>query len=57
MDILHIFKTKPTIETELYIKKLSEDKNATTINLFASDTDWDDVLDKIFSHKKVVTWW
>ena len=57
MDILHIFKTKPDKETEVYIKKLSQDKNATTINLFSPDIDWDDVIDKVFLHKKVVTWW
>ncbi len=57
MDILHICKTKPDKETELYIKKLSKNKKTTTINLFSPDIDWDDVVDNIFLHKKVVTWW
>ncbi len=57
MDLLHILKTKPDKETELYIKKLSEDKNTSSINLFSPPIDWDDVVDSIFLHKKVVTWW
>ncbi len=57
MEILHILKTKPENETEVLINKLSEDTNSTTISLFSPDIDWDDVIDNIFSHKKVVTWW
>ncbi len=57
MDLLHIFKTKPDATTELFVKNLSEDKKTTVINLFEKDTDWDAVIETIFSHKKTVTWW
>lgn len=57
MDILHIIKTEPDNETALFIKKISENKKVTTIKLYSPDTDWDDVVDKIFLHKKVVSWW
>lgn len=57
MDILHIFKTKPDQLTEHFANKLSENKKATTIHLFSEDIDWGRVVDSIFSHKKIITWW
>ncbi len=57
MDVLHIFKTKPDSLTELFVKKISEDKKSTMIHLYSSDIDWEEVVDAIFLHKKVVTWW
>lgn len=57
MEILHIFKTRPDRMTELFAGELSKDKDTTVVKLYADDIDWERLVDQIFSHDTVITWW
>ena len=59
MSILHILKTKPDSNTQTLISALarSAGEDATVFELFNDQVDYDELIDLIFEHDKVVTWW
>ncbi len=57
MRILHIYKTEPDDTTKTLVNILSEGKEVTEFELFKDGVDYDKLLDLIFEHDKVVTWW
>ncbi|RLC31061.1 MAG: hypothetical protein DRH37_03890 [Deltaproteobacteria bacterium] len=56
--ILHILKTVPDETTRRLVSALSEPygEDATVIQLDDS-TDYDKLIELVFSHDKVISWW
>ncbi|MBW1730205.1 MAG: hypothetical protein JRJ75_04910 [Deltaproteobacteria bacterium] len=57
MKILHIFKSEPDETTKILVDIVSNGKETTFFDLFKDDTDYDELIDLIFEHDKVITWW
>jgi hypothetical protein len=57
MKILHILKTEPEPNTKVLMDILSEGQEATTFALFGGQTDYERLIDLIFEHEKVISWW
>lgn len=58
MKILHILKTEPDDATSAIVSALNmpEEPDRTVIRLNDS-TDYEQLIDLIFEHDKVITWW
>ena len=56
MKLLNIIKTKPAKSTEFLIKALGEGKEVTSFNLY-EDRDYDKLVELIFAHDEVISWW
>ncbi len=57
MKILHIFKIKPDAITTMLAEKISEGKEISTFELYGDDVDYDKLIEIIFEHEKIFTWW
>ena len=57
MTLLHIYRSKPTEEVLKLVKILSEGNDADTFSLFEGEVNYGQLVDLIFSHDKVVSWW
>jgi hypothetical protein len=58
MKILHILKTEPDDATNaiVFAINMPEEKDGTIIRL-NDTTDYEQLIDLIFEHDKVITWW
>ena len=58
MKILHILKTEPDDATNATVSALNmpDGEDATVISLNDA-TDYEQLIDLIFEHDKVITWW
>jgi hypothetical protein len=56
MKILHILNDTSTDLTKRIIAVQSKEHEVTVIELFSKDTHYEDVIDDIFSHDRVVSW-
>ncbi len=58
MAVLHILKTTPDDVTRMLMESLvaSSDQESTTIEI-GEATDYEELIDLIFAHDKVVCWW
>jgi hypothetical protein len=56
MKLLHIVKTQPNDSTQFLIDKLSEGKEVTRYNLY-EEQDYAKLVELIFSHDEVISWW
>lgn len=57
MTLLHIYRSKPTEEVLKLAKILSEGNDTDTFSLFEGEVNYAQLVDLIFSHDKVVSWW
>jgi len=58
MKTLHIIKTEPEDHTEkLMSMLLGSERKATVFNLYTESADYEKLLDLIFEHDKVISWW
>jgi len=57
MRVLHIYKTEPDETTKTLVNILSEGQDTTEFELFKDNIDYEKLLDLVFEHDKVVTWW
>jgi len=57
MKILHIFRSPPTPEVLKLVAVLSERNEAAEFPLYQEDVDYDSLVQLIFSHDKVFSWW
>ena len=57
MKILHIYRSKPTEQVLTLVKTLSEGNEADHFPLYEGQTDYAKLVEDIFSHDKVVSWW
>lgn len=57
MKLLHVIKTKPDEVTEKLIALTSENEESTLYRLYEKDADYGALIDLVFSHDKVISWW
>ena len=59
MKILHILRTRPDETVEKLIKTSTNGDQPKAIKLYQYDKemDWSRLVDDIFSHDKVISWW
>ena len=57
MKILHIFRTEPDKTVENIVKYTTNGDESKVWELYKSDIDWSRVVDDIFSHEKIISWW
>jgi hypothetical protein len=57
MKSLHIFKSEPDHNTQLLIDILSGGDESATFSLYEAAPDYERLIDLIFDHDRVVTWW
>ena len=57
MKLLHILKSEPDEQTKTLIESLSQGGEATEFGLYDEAADYGKLIDLIFKHKKVITWW
>lgn len=56
MALLNIVKTEPNDMVSKLIAGLSQGKETTRYNLY-EEQDYDKLLELIFSHDEVISWW
>jgi len=58
MKTLHILKTEPDDDTMALVSALSmpNDQESTVVRLDDS-TDYEELIDLIFEHDRVISWW
>ena len=59
MKILHILKTEPDNTTRALISAFggSQDEEETVFKLYDEQADCEKLIDLIFEHDKVISWW
>jgi hypothetical protein len=57
MSTLHILKTEPDSQTKTFLDILSQGETATVFNLYDEKADCEKLIDLIFDHDKVISWW
>lgn len=57
MKVLHVLKTQPDDITEKLMSALSEGEESNVFRLYDKDADYGALLDSVFSHDKVISWW
>ncbi|MGD8229394.1 MAG: hypothetical protein PVH82_04225 [Desulfobacteraceae bacterium] len=57
MKLLHILKSDPDENTRTFMEILSEGEEAAELNLYEEGADYEKLIDMIFEHDKVITWW
>ncbi len=57
MKILHILKTEPDADTKTLIEIISKGEESTLFELYQGNVDYENLIDLIFDHDKVITWW
>ena len=57
MKLLHILKSEPDHTTKILIDIMSEGEEATEFNLYNNPADYGKLIDLIFEHDKIISWW
>jgi hypothetical protein len=57
MKILHIFRTEPDNTVENIVKSTTNGDESKVLELYKGDIDWSRVVNDIFSHEKIISWW
>jgi hypothetical protein len=57
MKLLHILKSEPDETTKTLMDIISEGEEVTTFSLYEDNPDYEKLIDLIFEHDKVVSWW
>ena len=56
MRVLHIIKSEPD-ETVDRLTEAFADQEVTTVRLDEGAVDWEQLVEEIFAHDKVICWW
>ena len=57
MTLLHILKSEPDGNTKTLIESLSAGEDSELFPLYKGEVDYDNLLDLIFAHDRVISWW
>ncbi len=57
MKLLHILKSELDEHARALMDILSEGEEATEFGLYEEAADYEKLIDMIFEHEKVITWW
>lgn len=55
--MLHILRSVPDRGNQKMMAELSTDRDADVIKFYDAGMDWEEMVDAIFSHSRVVCWW
>jgi hypothetical protein len=57
MKLLNILKSEPDETTRLLMEAVSEGRGSDIFNLYDDGADYGALIDAIFEHDRVITWW
>ncbi len=57
MKLLHIFKSEPDAVSKTLVEILSEGNQVNEFRLYEGQSDYERLIDLIFEHEKVISWW
>jgi hypothetical protein len=57
MKILHILRTEPDQTVKEIVVSTTNGDESSTAELYKGDIDWSRLVDDIFSHDKIISWW
>ena len=59
MKILHILKTEPDNNTKILMASFGEtqSKETSVFALYDEQADYEKLIDLIFEHDKIISWW
>ena len=57
MKILHIFRSEPDETVQRIVSSTTNGDESKSIELYQDNIDWPRLVDEIFSHDKVISWW
>ncbi len=55
--MLHILKSPPDAITETLIQILSQGEDSLRFPLYEAGVDYEKLIDLVFEHERVVSWW
>jgi hypothetical protein len=57
MKILYILRSRPDVTVEKFMKTVTNGDQADVTALYQEDMDWSKLVDDIFTHDKIISWW
>jgi len=57
MKILHILRTEPDQTVKDIVVSTTNGDQSKAAELYKGDIDWSRLVDDIFSHDKIISWW
>ncbi len=57
MTLLHIMKSEPDNSSKTLIDILSAGEKATVFPLYEDQPDYEKLIDLVFEHDKIISWW
>lgn len=57
MKILYILRTRPDVTVEKFMQTVTNGDRADVTALYQENMDWSKLVDDIFEHDKVISWW
>ena len=57
MKLLHILKSEPNNNIKTMLDILSEGEESSVFTLYDDQADYENLIDMIFEHDKVISWW
>ena len=57
MKILYILRTRPDVTVEKFMQTITNGDQSQVRKLYEDKIDWSKLVDDIFDHDKVTSWW
>jgi uncharacterized membrane protein YvbJ len=57
MKILYILRTQPDVTVEKFMQTVTNGDQSQVRKLYEDKIDWSKLVDDIFDHDKVISWW
>ena len=57
MKLLHILKSEPDKSVKTLMDMLSAGEETTVFALYENNPDYEKLIDLVFEHDKIVSWW
>ena len=57
MKILYIFRTRPDATVDKFMQTITNGDQSQVRKLYEDKIDWSKLVDDIFDHDKVISWW
>jgi len=57
MKILYILRTRPDVTVEKFMQTITNGDQSQVRKLYEDKVDWSKLVDDIFDHDKVISWW
>jgi uncharacterized membrane protein YvbJ len=57
MKILYILRSQPDVTVEKFMQAVTNGDQADVAALYQQNMDWSRLVDDIFEHDKVISWW